>query len=267
MSNNIKIAVLFFPGNNRELETKTAVESSGVKADIVRWNTKEDITKYDGYVLPGGFSYEDRIRAGVISAKDPVMEVIRQEANKGKPVLGICNGAQVLVETKLVPGLDEEKLEMALAPNINPFISGYYCKYVNIRLDSEKKTAFTMLYNKGDIIKLPIAHAEGRFTTKDDALMKKVIDNGQVLFRYCDEKGKIDENFPVTPNKAVYAAAGICNKEGNVMALMPHPECGCFNRHLPGFSNNFEESEKTTTTQKIFESMKKYIEENKSKWR
>src|SRR3989338_5622193 len=101
------IAVIWFPGNNCEAETLSAVKAAGMDGSILRWNTNEDISKYNGFVIPGGWAYEYRIRAGVIAAKDPVMKMIKEEAQKGKPVLGICNGAQVLVESGIIPGLKD----------------------------------------------------------------------------------------------------------------------------------------------------------------
>lgn len=254
-----KIAIILFPGINCENETARAVEAVGMKADIVRWNIIKGLEQYDGYILPGGFSYEDRIRAGVIPAQDPIMDIIKKQAYKGKPVLGICNGAQILVESALVPGL-KDKVEMALAPNINPFVSGFYCTWVNINVN--KKCAFTKSFEKNDVIPIPIAHAEGRFTTTEKGLIEKLIENEQVIFRYCDENGKIEEKFPINPNGSMYNIAGLCNKKGNVLAMMPHPERASFNRQSPKIENkNFESIEKTMPAIKIFESMKIYIEE------
>ena len=257
----IKIAVIMFPGNNCENETARAVEAVGIKADIVRWNIIKGLEKYDGYILPGGFSYEDRIRGGIISAQDPIMNIIKEQAYEGKPVLGICNGAQTLIESALVPGL-KDKVEMALAPNKNPFVSGYYCTWVNIKLNGNKKCAFTKLFKKNAIISIPIAHAEGKFTTTEKDLIKKLIGNGQIIFRYCNEKGKIEDKFPINPNGSMYNIAGLCNKKGNVLAMMPHPERASFKRQSPKIEKkNFREMKKPMPARKIFESMKIYIEE------
>ena len=138
---------MYFPGNNCEEETKDRCIDSGMDANIVRWNSKEDLSRYHGFVIPGGFSYEDRVRSGVIAAKEKIMDKIREEAKSGKPLLGICNGAQILVETGLIPGL-KNKVEMALAPNINPFISGYYCDWVYIKSINKKTNAFNYYYEK-----------------------------------------------------------------------------------------------------------------------
>jgi len=251
-----KIAVILFPGTNCENETARAIESVGMKADIIRWNLAEKLHEYDGYVIPGGWSYEDRIRAGVISSKDPLMNIIKQEAKKGKPVLGICNGCQVLAETGLIPGLKDE-IEMALAPNKNPFVSGFYCTWVNLKVSSKKKGAFSLAFSKDEIIKMPIAHGEGRFATTEKDLLKKLIANDQILFRYCDNDGNILDEFPINPNGAIYNIAGITNKQGNVLALMPHPERASYLRQVPEQHTKGEES---ALAIKIFESMKTYLE-------
>ena len=262
------IAVICFPGNNCEEESLKAVLASGMDGKIVRWNERKGIEKYDGFVIPGGWAYEDRIRAGVIAAKDPVFDVIRKESENSKPVLGICNGAQALVECGLIPGL-KNKVEMALAPNKNPFISGYYCTWVYVKSNEEKnKCAFTKFTEKDEIIPIPIAHGEGRFITKDTELLDKLIKNKQIIFRYSTKDGKIEENFPTNPNGAMYNIAAICNKKGNVMAIMPHPERASFIRQLPDsaelknkFIGDARAMEDPATAMHIFKSMKNYIEE------
>jgi len=252
-----KIAVLYFPGNNCEEETRDRCIDVGMDAKIIRWNSKENLSGFDGFIIPGGFSYEDRVRAGVIAAKEKIMDKVRKEAASGKPLLGICNGAQVLVETGLIPGL-KNKIEMALAPNENPLISGYYDTWVNIKNINQNNCAFNNDYKKNEIVKLPIAHGEGRFVTKDKSLIKKLMKNKQIIFQYCDEKGKVVNKYPVNPNGAVNNIAAISNKEGNIMALMPHPERASFNWQVPDSLNNNGK----TNGIKIFESMKKYIEDN-----
>ena len=250
-----KIAVLYFPGNNCEEETRDRCTDVGIDAKIIRWNSKENLSDYDGYIIPGGFSYEDRVRAGVIAAKDKIMDKVKEEVDKGKLLLGICNGAQILIETGLVPGL-KNKIEMAIAPNENPLISGYYDAWVYIKPSNNKKNAFNQFYKKNEIIKVPVAHGEGRFITKDKNLIKNLINNKQIVFQYCDEKGKIKNNYPTNPNGAVNNIAAISNKQGNVMALMPHPERASYNWQVPDSIKN----NKKTNAIKIFESMKKYIQ-------
>lgn len=263
-----KIAVMYFPGNNCEEETRDRCIDVGMDAKIVRWNTKENLSDFDGYIIPGGFSYEDRIRAGVIAAKEKIMDKIRKEVENGKPLLGLCNGAQVLVETGLIPGLKNArtksgtnsvgKVQMALAPNANPLVSGYYDAWVCIKSVNSKNNAFNQFYDKNEIIKLPVAHGEGRFTTKDKALVKQLEKNKQIAFKYCDEKGNVINKFPINPNGAVNNIAAISNKEGNIMAMMPHPERASYNWQVPDSMKN----NKKTNAIKIFESMKKYIEDN-----
>lgn len=248
------IAVILFPGINCEEETLLAVKSAGMNGEIVRWNSNENLGKYNGYIIPGGFSYEDRIRAGVISAKDAIMLKIKEEAKRGKPVLGICNGAQVLVESGLIPGL-KDKVEMALAPNINPFVSGYYCTWVYIK--NIGSCIFNRLYKKNKVIAMPIAHGEGRFTTIDKSLLKELIKNNQIIFRYCDKNGNVKDEFPINPNGAMYNIAAISNKQGNVMAMMPHPERANFLRQVP-FSR--VKNNDAGHGRRVFEAMKMYIE-------
>jgi phosphoribosylformylglycinamidine synthase subunit PurQ / glutaminase len=251
----VKIAVIMFPGTNCEEETKRACEEVGMAAEIVRWNSNVDLSKFDGYILPGGWSYEDRIRAGAIAAKDKIMVKIKEEVAKGKVVLGICNGAQVLIETGIIPGL-KGKVEMALAPNINPKIKGYYCTWTNVLVNNSLKTAFN--YDVDNVTALTIAHGEGRFVSRDDNLIDELEKNGQLLFKYCDEDGNVSSEFPINPNGSTNNIAAICNKEGNVMAMMPHPERSVWKKQLIGMGIKYEGN--LGPGAKIFLSMKKWIE-------
>jgi phosphoribosylformylglycinamidine synthase I len=250
-----RIAVILFPGSNCENETARAIESCGMGAEIVRWNDIKNLESYDGYILPGGWSYEDRIRAGVIASKDKVMEIIKKEAAEGKVVLGICNGCQILVETGIIPGL-KEGVEMALAPNINPFVSGFYCTWVKIKNSSNKKTAFNLCMEGNEVMPIPIAHGEGRFTTKDKMLMGQLLSHEQLLFRYCDDSGNIMDGFPMNPNGSLINIAGVCNERGNVLAMMPHPERASWMHQVPGCQGRGEES---SPGRKIFESIREYL--------
>jgi phosphoribosylformylglycinamidine synthase len=246
------IAVILFPGTNCEWETKRACEEAGMEADIIRWNSGEDLETYKGFILPGGFSYEDRVRAGIVASKDSLMKQIKEEAEKGKPVLGICNGAQVLIETGMVPG--SGSVEMALAPNINPRVGGYYCTWVNLRSSSPKARS---AFNNFDrhVTPMPIAHAEGRFASADETILEKLKENNQIIFRYSTKEGEVRDEFPINPNGSLYNIAGICNPDGNVLAMMPHPERASWARQIPGANGDGP-----GPGLDVFLSMKKYIE-------
>lgn len=224
----IKIAVIQFPGLNTEYETRREIARAGMLGDFFRWNDDpKKLEKYDGYVIGGGFSYEDRGRAGIIASLDPIMKVIASEAEKGKPVLGICNGAQILVETGLIPGADGNRLAMALARNKRikdgqVLGTGYYNIWTHLKCTA--KCMFTKNISEGEILHAPIAHGEGRFTTEIFDLMQKLTQMNQTVFRYCDKAGVITQDFPINPNGAMYNLAAVCNPNGNIMAIMPHLE-------------------------------------------
>jgi len=211
------------------------------------WNeSAEKLSDFNGYVIVGGFAYEDRSRAGVIAALDPIMKRIKIEAEKGKPVLGICNGAQILVESGLVPGLDGHRVGVALTDNKrvkggHVIGVGYYNTWVNLKLSAPSyRCAFTRQLSTDDIINIPLAHGEGRFIIPDK-LLEKMIANDQTVYRYCDDDGNVVDEFPTNPNGSMHNLAAVCNPAGNVMAMMPHPE-------------------RTENGDAIFSSMKDFIE-------
>ena len=191
-----------------------------------RWNDDtEKLRKADAYFIPGGFSYEDRGRAGMVAARDPVLQALKQEATKGKVIVGVCNGAQVLIESGLIPLNDG--LNMSLARNVvevegESVATGFLNEWVWITPSCAKDRC--AVSNWDVTMHIPIAHGEGRFTTKDKGVIEELKRNNQIVFSYCDEDGNISESIEVTPNGSMYAIAGICNPEGNVIALMPHPE-------------------------------------------
>jgi len=227
----IKIAIIQFPGLNCEHETKRIVDECGMEGILVRWNQPEVLGDYDGYVVPGGFSYEDRGRAGLISSLDPTLDALREQVQTGKPVLGICNGAQILLEAGIIPGRDNFDLTMSLARNKRikdgeVLGTGYYNTWVYIKsILPEGTNAFNHGY--GSLIsKVPIAHGEGRFMTNNDKLVDNLFDNQQVAFQYCDKEGNVTDEFPHNPNGAAKCIAAIVNEHGNAMGIMPHPERG-----------------------------------------
>tara|TARA_Y100000310_G_C20685785_1_gene818870 strand:+ start:718 stop:1518 length:801 start_codon:yes stop_codon:yes gene_type:complete len=264
----IKIAVILFPGINMEEEMIKVSVASGMEAEIVRWNQHQKLENYDGFIIGGGFSYQDRIRAGVIAAKDPLLVELKKQSKKGKPILGVCNGCQILVESGLIPGLKDE-VEIALAPNINPDISGYYNVWTNLKTISIN-SAFSNILDEDEIIQAPIAHGEGRFTTSNKSLITELEKNNQIIFKYSNEEGEIIDEFPTNPNGSISNIAGISNKEGNVVAMMPHPERSSWVKQLPdstiklNASGSIIKMESPASGRKIFLSMKNFIENGKS---
>jgi phosphoribosylformylglycinamidine synthase len=160
-----------------------------------------------------------------VAAKLPAVERIAQESESGKPVLGVCNGAQVLVEAGLVPGLHKGAVELALAPNRAPRRQGYLCRWVRVCAGEGPGAALWTSTLQGDrVAPLPMAHGEGRFETADPAVRDRIEKDGLALFRYVDAEGRLAVRYPDDPNGAMLQAAGITNARGNVLALMPHPE-------------------------------------------
>ena len=243
----INIGVIQFPGSNTERETGLAIKRSNMKPVEVMWNADSQIVQScDGFIITGGFSFEDRSRAGVVASLDPIMDILKEEAAKGKPVFGICNGAQILVESGLVPGVEKNQTSIALTDNKriqNGHVvgTGYYNTWAHLKVSvPPESTAFTRHLNSKEIIYLPFAHAEGRFIVPDK-LLNELINNNQSVFRYCDDSGEISSQFPTNPNGSDYNLAAVSNPAGNVLAMMPHPE-------------------RTNLGDKLFSSMREFIE-------
>ena len=201
----MKVAVIVFPGTNCDRDTKWAFEKIGAKADFI-WHSEEKLDNYDLVVLPGGFSYGDYLRSGAIARFSPIMKAVSEFANKGGYVLGICNGFQILLESHLLPGA------MTRNENLHFISKFHHLKVIN----NENK--FLQNLNVGEIVNIPIAHAEGNYKV-DEKTLKEMYDNGQVILKYCDKEGN-----ELNPNGSVDSIAGICNKNKNVFGLMPHPE-------------------------------------------
>jgi phosphoribosylformylglycinamidine synthase len=201
----MKVTVIVFPGTNCDRDTKWAFEKIGAEVEYV-WHNEHDLKNPDLVVLPGGFSYGDYLRSGAIARFSPIMQEVKEFAKKKGYVLGICNGFQILLESHLLPG------GMTRNENLH-FISKFHHLKV---IDNNNK--FLQNLNAGDIVNIPIAHAEGNYKVEDETL-KKMYDNGQVILKYCDANGN-----ELNPNGSVDSIAGICNENKNVFGLMPHPE-------------------------------------------
>ena len=196
----MKFAVIVFPGSNCDNDAYYVIRNQlEVKVDFV-WHKDSDLNNYDGIIIPGGFSYGDYLRAGAIARFSKIMDAIKLESKKGKAVIGICNGFQILVESGLLPG--------ALITNKSTrFIS----KEIKLKV-SNNNSLFTNKFNSQEIIKMPIAHKQGNYFA-DQSLLKKLEDNNQIAFKYLDN-----------PNGSCNDIAGIFNKKKNILGMMPHPE-------------------------------------------
>lgn len=192
------IGIIRFPGSNCDRDVYHGIELAGGDGEFVWWNN-EDLTKYDGIVIPGGFSYGDYLRAGAIASITPVIKGVKELVKEEKPVLGICNGAQILGEIGLVPGI--------FITNENP---KFNCEWIDLKV-ATNRTPFTSEFKKGEIVKIPIAHAEGRFYSEDIDLLK---DQDQIVLQF---EGK-------NPNGSMEAITSVCDESGLVCAMMPHPE-------------------------------------------
>ncbi|MFA5878612.1 MAG: phosphoribosylformylglycinamidine synthase I [Candidatus Margulisiibacteriota bacterium] len=232
-----KLAVLQFPGSNCERETLNAALYYGFDAEVIRWNTPRDaFEKFDAYILPGGFSYQDRIRAGVISSKLPIMKYLKEAALSHKPILGICNGCQILAEAGFFPNIaGNYEIEAALAPNKKDksTMVGFICDWVYVKASHPQKNIFTKYFSDTDVLPVQINHGEGSFILKENFEIDLL-----TSLQYCNSNGEVINQFPINPNGSVFNLAGLSNKEGNVFAMMPHPERACFAKQIPTWLDN-----------------------------
>jgi phosphoribosylformylglycinamidine synthase len=204
----MKSSVIVFPGSNCDRDIAVALEKYQIKNQMV-WHNESDLPKSDLVILPGGFSYGDYLRAGCIASKSKIINDVIKHGKNGGLILGICNGFQILIETGLLPGvlLRNKKLRF-ISKNV-------YLKVVNVN------SKFCLNYNKKNIIKLPIAHNEGNYFANNE-LLEKLENEKLIAFKYCNEKGDINETS--NPNGSSNNIAGILNNEKNILGMMPHPE-------------------------------------------
>ncbi|HVP04953.1 MAG TPA: phosphoribosylformylglycinamidine synthase subunit PurQ [Dehalococcoidia bacterium] len=207
----MRFAVIVFPGTWSDTDSQYSLQLAGQEADLV-WHRETDLSRYDAIVLPGGFSYGDYLRTGAIARFSPVMETVVRDAEAGKPVVGICNGFQVLCESHLLPG--------ALMRNDS---LQYRCEWVHLRTENAH-TVGTGALQPGQVIHVPISHGEGRYVA-DEATLDELEAKGRVAFRYCTADGEV--TAAANPNGSERNIAGIVNERGNVLGMMPHPERAC----------------------------------------
>ena len=205
----MRVAVIVFPGTWSDHDCHHVLRDVLGQDSRLVWHREDDLSSFDAIVLPGGFSYGDYLRCGAIARFSPVMEAVRREAAKGKPVIGSCNGFQILCEAGLLPG--------ALMRNDS---TQFRCQPAWLRVESTA-TPFTSACEPGQVLMLPISHGEGRYHVEREVL-QRLRERNQVVFRYCTEAGEVTS--AANPNGSLWNVAGVCNEEGTVLGLMPHPE-------------------------------------------
>ncbi len=230
---DVRVCVMRVGGTNCDAETERAFRELGVQAETKHLNElikQRNLMDYHVLVFPGGFSYGDYVRSGAIFARLLTAKLgkeLRAFLDKNRPILGICNGFQILIEEGLLPGFEGMSAypEASLAANI-PL--GFKCRWIYMKNDNKGKCLFTSKIPEGKVLRMPIAHGEGRFLfpkEKEKQLLEKLYDNDMVVFRYCDKNGNYAEgHYPTNPNGSFHDIAGICNREGTIFGLMPHPE-------------------------------------------
>lgn len=198
----MKSAIIVFPGSNRDRDMIAAVTKISGQAPALVWHRETELPKVDVVIVPGGFSYGDYLRSGAIAARAPIMEEVRDAAERGVNVLGVCNGFQILTECGLLPGVLMRNASL-----------NFVCREVKLEV-SNADTAFTDQYETGQIIRCPVAHHDGNYFT-DPATLSAIEENGQVAFRYAEG---------TNPNGSIHNIAGVLNAKKNVLGMMPHPE-------------------------------------------
>jgi phosphoribosylformylglycinamidine synthase len=261
---DVKVCLLRVGGTNCDAETQRALQEIGLTSHVLHLNeaAKRGLAEYDALVLPGGFSYGDYVRAGSIWARRLISKLshdLKRFVEEERPILGICNGFQVLVETGLLPGFDgvTSSPQAALSTNEPP---EYRCRWVRLKVE-QSNCIFTNNV-KDRMLRIPVAHAEGRFIfekEKENKYLEKLKAEGQLVLRYCLKDGSpAMGQYPDNPNGSFYDIAGICNQSGKIFGLMPHPERAFYGWQLPDWTRtklpNYGDGEI------LFKSLRSYLE-------
>jgi phosphoribosylformylglycinamidine synthase subunit PurQ / glutaminase len=208
----VKFGVIVFPGSNCDHDAYHVISKHvGQPVDFI-WHRETDLSTHDAVIIPGGFSYGDYLRAGALAAHSPVMASVKEFAARGGFVLGICNGFQILCESGLLPGALIRNRELH-----------FICQHVNVRVETTS-SPFTHELRGGQVLSLPVAHAEGNYVC-DDETFEELVREDRIVFRYCDPAGESGESSNINGSRD--HIAGICSRERNVLGLMPHPERAC----------------------------------------
>jgi len=208
----MRFGIVVFPGTWSETDCYYAVgDVLGQQASYV-WHQESDLSRYNCIILPGGFSYGDYLRAGAIAKFSPVMTAVQEFAAQGRPVIGICNGFQILCEAGLLPGVLRRNRDLE-----------FCCQWANL-LTERTDTPFTLSCQPGQVLKVPVSHGEGNYYAAESTIAQLEAE-GRILFRYCQASGEVTDS--ANPNGSVHNIAGILNQRGNVLGMMPHPERSC----------------------------------------
>ncbi len=209
MADRIKFGIVVFPGSNCDHDAYHACKNILHQDAELLWHKDADLKQADVVILPGGFSYGDYLRCGAIARFSPIMQEVIRFANDGGTVIGICNGFQILVEARLLPGVLLRNASLQ-----------FVCKYVHLRVENAG-TRFTNACEPGEVLAIPIAHGEGNYFT-DPETLALLEENNRIIFRYCNKQGDVTED--ANPNGSLANIAGVINEQGNVLGMMPHPE-------------------------------------------
>jgi phosphoribosylformylglycinamidine synthase I len=266
----VKACIIRVGGTNCDAETRRALVDTGIEGEVLHLKraARLGLEGYHALILPGGFSYGDYVRAGVIWARR-LTSRLRRDLEKfldeEKPIIGICNGFQVLVEMGLLPSFDglghllDRDPQAVLATNEPP---GYRCRWVRVRVEGSK-CIFTQGIPEGAVLRIPVAHSEGRFTfpkEKEREYLERLMENGQLVLRYCLNDGSpAHGRYPYNPNGSLYDIAGICDPSGRILGLMPHPERAYYGWQLPDWTR-MGEPPPYGDGRLLFQALRSYLE-------